>query len=219
MNVRCAFWLATVVAASLAGCKSAPVQRPVPLAQASPAAEKGSGVFGGGNSATTGSSFPPKTPDPLPVIAPAAFQEPLPQPIVEQPPPNFQEPTDQTLSREWLQAEIEARNPSLEAMIAAWQAAAQVYPQKVALDDPMLMGMLAPQSVTSNVTETAYAFQLNQKLPWFGKRSLRGSVAAADADAAAEEVEDTRLKVRLAADLAFFEYFFAGRLIVLNHEN
>jgi hypothetical protein len=74
------------------------------------------------------------------------------------------------LSREWLQAEVEARNPSLEAMMAAWQAAAQRYPQQIALDDPMLMGMLAPQSAASNTTETAYAFQLNQKLPWFGKR-------------------------------------------------
>jgi outer membrane protein TolC len=158
------------------------------------------------------------------VVQSVAFQESLPQPANSPSPalrlavesPEF---VGGVLSREWLQAEVESRNPSLEAMIAAWQAAAQLYPQRVALDDPMLMGMLAPQSVTSNVTETAYAFQLNQKLPWFGKRSLRGSVAAADADAAAEEAEDTRLKVRLAADLAFFEYFLAGRLIDLNHEN
>jgi len=35
------------------------------------------------------------------------------------------------LSREWLAAEIEARNPSLEAMIAAWQAGGlSSYPQK-----------------------------------------------------------------------------------------
>ena len=60
-------------------------------------------------------------------------------------------------------------------MIAAWQAAEQLYPQRVALDDPLLMGMIAPESdAGSDVTETAYAFQLNQKLPSFGKRSLRG---------------------------------------------
>jgi cobalt-zinc-cadmium efflux system outer membrane protein len=123
------------------------------------------------------------------------------------------------LSRQWLQAEVEARNPTLEAMAAAWQAAAQIYPQRVALDDPVLMGMIAPQSVGASTTETAYAFQLNQKMPWHGKRSLRGAVAAADADAACQEVEDSRLQVRLAADLAFYEYFLVTRLLELNGQN
>src|SRR5439155_15187227 len=130
-----------------------------------------------------------------------------------------QEVMESVLSRPWLQAEIEARNPTLEAMVAAWQAAAQLYPQRVALDDPVLMGMIAPQSVVSNTTETAYAFQLNQRMPWRGKRGLRGAVAAADADAAYQEVEDSRLQVRLAADLAFFEYFLVMRLLELNGEN
>jgi outer membrane protein TolC len=79
--------------------------------------------------------------------------------------------------------------------------------------------MIAPQSVASNTTETAYAFQLNQKMPWHGKRSLRGAVAAADADAAYQDAEDSRLQVRLAADLAFFEYFLVTRLLELNGEN
>lgn len=46
-----------------------------------------------------------------------------------------QEIVGEVLSRAWLPAQIEARSPSLEAMIAVWQAAAQVYPQQVALDD------------------------------------------------------------------------------------
>src|SRR5207244_9492835 len=144
---------------------------------------------------------------------------PLPRPALDQSPAATQEVMESVLSRPWLQAEIEARNPTLEAMIAAWQAAAQLYPQRVALDDPVLMGMIAPQSVASNTTETAYAFQLNQKLPWRGKRSLRGAVAAADADAAYQDVEDSRLQVRLAADLAFFEYFLVTRLVAINAEN
>jgi outer membrane protein TolC len=154
-----------------------------------------------------------------------AYQEPLPTPADDSPPLRpaqviADEPTSgETLSREWLQAEIEIRNPSLEAMIAAWQAAAQLYPQRVALDDPVLMGMIAPQSVAASTTETAYAFQLNQKFPWFGKRSLRGAVASADADAAYLDAEDSRLQVRLAADLAFFDYFLVARLIEINRQN
>jgi outer membrane protein, heavy metal efflux system len=145
-------------------------------------------------------------------IATVGYQEPLPN-------PEALPVTAEFLTREWLQAEVEARNPSLEAMIAAWQAAEQLYPQRVALDDPMLMGMIAPESAGSDVTETAYAFQLNQKLPWFGKRSLRGAVAAANADAAFHDSEDTRLQVRLAADLAFFEYFLVTQQLEINGAN
>ena len=150
-------------------------------------------------------------------VAAVGFQEPLPHPAGQAP-----LPTDdlfgETLTREWLHMQVEARNPSLEAMVAAWQAAAQLYPQRIALDDPMLMGMIAPESVGSAVTETAYALQLNQKLPWLGKRSLRGAAAAADADAAWQEAEDSRLQVRLAADTAFYEYFLATRLDELNRQ-
>jgi outer membrane protein, heavy metal efflux system len=147
------------------------------------------------------------------------YQEPLPATPADKPGSIPQEIVGDVLSREWLATEIEARNPSLEAMVAAWQSVAQLYPQRVTLDDPMLMGMIAPQSAASNVTETAYALQLNQKLPWLGKRRLRGAVADADADAAYQEAEDSRLQVRLAADMAFFEYFLAARLFEINQEN
>ncbi len=151
-------------------------------------------------------------------VATVEFQEPLPRPA-DQLPPRPEEITGDVLSRESLVAEIEARNPSLQAMIAAWQAAAQRYPQAVALDDPMLMGALGPGSFGSPAVETAYMVELSQKFPWFGKRRLRGASADADADAAYQEAEDSRLQVRLAADMAFFEYFLAARLIDINREN
>ena len=154
----------------------------------------------------TSSNLPSET-----KVAAVAYQEPLPH-------PETLPATAEPLTREWLQSEVEARNPSLEAMIAAWQAASQLYPQRVALDDPVLMGMIAPESAGSDVTETAYAFQLNQKLPWIGKRRLRGAMADADADAASNDIEDTRLQLRLASDLAFYEYFLATRLIEINQE-
>src|SRR5262245_29668061 len=81
------------------------------------------------------------------------------------------------------------------------------------------MGMIAPGSVGADVTETAYAFQLNQKVPWFGKRPLRGEVASADADAAFEDAENIRLQVRLTADLAFFDYFLVNKLQEINATN
>jgi cobalt-zinc-cadmium efflux system outer membrane protein len=60
---------------------------------------------------------------------------------------------------------------------------------------------------------------LQQKFPWFGKRRLRGAVAAAEADAAFQDSADTRLQVRRAAEFSFLEYFLAARLVKLNRDN
>ena len=46
------------------------------------------------------------------------------------------------LSLETLITAVEERNPSLQSMVAAWQAAAQRCPQVVALDDPMFQTMV-----------------------------------------------------------------------------
>jgi hypothetical protein len=68
-----------------------------------------------------------------PPVAAVDFQDALPMPAL-QAGTSSGEVIGDVLSREWLQVEVEARNPSLEAMIAAWQAAAQRYPQQIALD-------------------------------------------------------------------------------------
>mgnify|MGYP000055982308 CR=1 FL=1 len=146
----------------------------------------------------------------LPQLAKAAFEPPR---------PDQAELLPEVLSLSWLVTEIEARNPTLEALMAAWQAAAQRGPQQRALDDPMLMGMLAPESASSRLTETAYALQLNQKFPWFGKRQLRGAAADAEADAAFQDAQDAHLAVRLAAELAYLDYYQAARLRDLNREH
>jgi outer membrane protein TolC len=204
---------ATGLLLAVIGCKTAPLASPVSAQSALVAVSRAAVPS---ETAVRKASATTKGPQPTVTVD---FQEPLPTPPGAQVSNYPQEIATDVLSREWLQAEVEARNPSLEAMISAWQAAAQLYPQRVALDDPMLMGMIAPQSAGSAVTETAYALQLNQKLPWFGKRRLRGAAADADADAAYQDAEDSRLQVRLMADLAFFEYVLAARLIEINREN
>src|SRR6185436_4954367 len=70
-----------------------------------------------------------------------------------------------TLDVDWLVHQVEERNPSLQALVFAWHSAAQKYPQAVSLDDPMFMTMLAPGSVNSAKTETAYVLEAAQKFP------------------------------------------------------
>ena len=65
-----------------------------------------------------------------------------PEPATAQPAYRSDDPCDPfdgqaELSVEQLVAEVQARNPSLQAASAAWRAAAARYPQAVSLDDPM----------------------------------------------------------------------------------
>ena len=115
--------------------------------------------------------------------------------------------------------EVLARNRSLQSMIAAWQAAAQKYPQAVALDDPMFTAMSAPASWSSDDVNAAYLLGGSQKIPWWGKRSLRGQVAQAEANAASFDVADARLQLTQAAHLAFFDYYLVHRQLELSAAN
>ena len=116
------------------------------------------------------------------------------------------------LPLEDLVAAVKARNPSLQAAQAAWNAAANKYPQAIALDDPMFQSMFAPASWSgaSNV-QGSYYFGIAQKLPWAGKRELRGNQANWEANAASFDVGEAQLRLAEAARMAFFDYYINQR--------
>ncbi len=163
------------------------------------------------------------------VVAPAAHQqpEPLPSPSDRAEPPQPPVVADDDgliargdrLSLAQLVAEVEARNPSLQAMTAAWQAAAEKYPQAVALDDPMFMAMLAPGALGDRDVAGGQQLQVTQRIPWPGKRRARGDAAQSEADAAYHELEEARLALRLMTQVAFYEYYLTGEFLRLNREN
>ena len=123
------------------------------------------------------------------------------------------------LSLSQLVDEVLRRNPSLAAAAAAWRAAAQRYPQVVSLDDPMFDWMMAPASLGSNDVDFAYVVQGRQRIPWSGKRPLRGQVAARQSRAASLDVADAELRLTEAAKQAFYEYFLVFRQVELNDAN
>ncbi len=112
-----------------------------------------------------------------------------------------------------------ARNPSVEAVLNAWRAAAQRYPQAIALDDPMFMAVTAPGSWHSSDVEAAYMLQGSQKFPWCGKRQARGRAASAEARAMLGDARDERLKVAQMTRLAFYDYFLVHRQLDLQTLN
>lgn len=118
-----------------------------------------------------------------------------------------------------LVAEVLKRNPSIPAMVAAWRAAAERYPQVVSLDDPMFGAVLGPGTFGSNDVDFGWMVEGSQKIPWSGKRHLRGHVAQAEADAAFQDIEDARLKLAEAAKLAFFDFYLVQREMEINADN
>jgi outer membrane protein TolC len=119
-----------------------------------------------------------------------------------------------------LVAEVLEVNPSLNAMLSAWSAAAEKYPQVIALDDPMLMYMVAPATYSSSsAVPESWTIQLSQKIPWPGKRDWRSQIAAWEAHASGWDVETTRRQLAATAKLAYFDYLLVHDQLRLNDES
>ena len=116
-----------------------------------------------------------------------------------------------------LVAAVKARNPSLQAALAAWNAAANKYPQAIALDDPMFQSMYAPGSwnAASDV-QGSYYLGVAQKIPWTGKRELRGNQANWEASAASFDAGEVQLRITEAARMAYFDFYLNQRERELN---
>lgn len=123
------------------------------------------------------------------------------------------------LTAERLVAAVLARNPTIAQMTAAAEAAAARYPQVTSLDDPMFGANIGPASIGARDVDFAYRLEASQRLPYPGKRALRGANAQAEARAAADEVEDARLTLTESARSAFADYFLAERALEVNREN
>jgi outer membrane protein TolC len=123
------------------------------------------------------------------------------------------------LSVEALVEQVLARSPTLAEMVAAWQAAAARYPQVTSLDDPMLGLQAAPGAWVSRDLDGGVRIDVAQKYPWPGKLALRGENALAQASAAAQDVEDTRLQLVESARRAFYDYYLVERALAVNQEN
>jgi outer membrane protein, heavy metal efflux system len=124
------------------------------------------------------------------------------------------------LSLELLIAAVQARNPSLHVAQAAWSAAAERCPQAVALDDPMFQSMFAPASFpSSSPVQSSYYLGMAQRVPWHGKRELKGQVAQWEAAAMSWDTQEVMLRLASAARMAFFDYYLVERELELNTKN
>jgi outer membrane protein TolC len=163
---------------------------------------------------------PPPANDPKVLLTSA--KEPLPEVIVT---PHHHAPFNDPLATadELVLSElidgVMARNQSLQAMDATWRATVQKYPQAVSLEDPMFTSALGPASLGVPGVAPGYLAGASQKLPWFGKRTLRGQRVRAEANAAFMDVGDIRLRLIEATQTAYYEYYLAVAQMQLNADN
>ena len=146
-----------------------------------------------------------------PPVVQASFQAPT--PVVRE--PGF----GQELRVDAVVQAVLARNPSLDEMRAAATAAAARYPQVTSLDDPTFAFTTAPGSIGSRNVDYAARAEISQKLPFPGKRDLKGQVSMAEASAAARDLDDTRLMLIAAAKSAVADYYLAERGTAVAQEN
>lgn len=107
-------------------------------------------------------------------------------------------------------------NPGLGAAFERWRAALQKVPQARALPDPRLTYVQFIEEVETRVGPQESKLSLAQKLPWFGKRRLRGQAAWEAAEAARERYEAEKLKLFFRVRDAYYEYaYLAGAIAVV----
>ena len=126
--------------------------------------------------------------------------------------------SEQISSIELVEAVL-SRNPTLPAMQAAWEAARARIEQASALNDPILAYTVAPRTVGAAGLDFGQKLELSQRLPWPGKRRLRGEAARCTADAAHENIETLRLKLVAAAKSIFADWYYVDQAIRINRVN
>lgn len=122
------------------------------------------------------------------------------------------------LEREALIRAVLDRNPGIEAMRQAWLAAGEREAQSSALDDLRVMTAVAPESIWGD-DRVGYMVEVEQMLPWFGKRDAMAAIDRAMADAMRGDYEGARLGMALMASMLYDELYSAERMLELNEHH
>ncbi len=131
-------------------------------------------------------------------------------------PPRYSTHNDLALAA--LIAEALARNPRVRAASFRHQAALQRVPQAEALPDPtfaLTQYAIAPQT---RVGPQTTMLSVSQRLPWFGKLSNQGDIAAAGAGAEGQLLQARRADVVLQVKLAYYELGYVDRALKITEE-
>lgn len=124
-------------------------------------------------------------------------------------------PLDQPFRAEALVEIALERNPSLEEVRAAVEAAEAEIEPAGSLQDPMLTLNAAPRTFGSALGGRGQV-QFSQAFPWWGTLDAREDVARANALAVEQDVESLKLQLIEAAQAAFADWHYIHRALDVN---
>ncbi len=106
-----------------------------------------------------------------------------------------------------------SNDPGLAAAFMEWQAALSSLPHASSLPDPVFTWGYYIENVETRVGPQRQRFALRQSFPWFGTLSAREGVAAAEAQAAFQNLQDKRLRLFYEVARSYCDYYLLGRRI------
>ncbi|MBD3335170.1 MAG: TolC family protein [Candidatus Eisenbacteria bacterium] len=110
-------------------------------------------------------------------------------------------------------------NPRLEAAFLEWKATGARIPQVTALPDPQLSYAYYIREVETRVGPQEHRLSVSQKIPWFGKLSLKGKAASEAAAAARARYEARKLDLFHEVTAAYYVYAYLARAVEIAREN
>ena len=121
------------------------------------------------------------------------------------------------LTPQQLVAEVLQANPQLEIAQATWEAALARVAQHASFEDPTFSYSMAPLTIEDSRTDYGQRIEISQKLPWPGKLNLRSETASYKADAINQSIQDLQLKLSLATNALFIDWYIIHQAIDINH--
>ncbi len=111
-----------------------------------------------------------------------------------------------------------ANSAELRAAYERWRAGTERVAQDSALPDPRLSYGEFLEEVQTRTGPQERRFGASQAFPWPGALDARAAVAEKRADAAWHRVEAVRLRVAQEVEIAYHDYAYLGRELVLDAE-
>jgi len=117
-----------------------------------------------------------------------------------------------------------ANNPELKASDARWQMFRTRIAQARSFDDPMLMlkiqnGIVKDPFNFGRDPMTQKVIGISQQLPFFGKRALKGEVAAKEAESYRWSVDERTLELKRMVKESYYQIYFIDKSLEIIDKN
>jgi len=110
-------------------------------------------------------------------------------------------------------------NPDLKSRKLAWQSLIHQYPQATAYDDPKLTYTEAINPIETRLGPQDRVLMLNQKLPFRGKRGLKGEIVKKDIEIAKVGYDKASRDLVVALKKSYYELVYIENAIKLSMQN